>query len=228
MKHALAVLTGIAVGMPVMAALASVSGHAAGGLPDRYVPWARAGHRIQSGFATLRAPVQQHHAHRVTARQHAREPVSAPRETFFQTPRPEPTDRPDLRPAQADRVPGLRVSIAAPRSVRAGGTYEYRIRLANHGPGMSRAITVRNLLPKGVVRTSSTLPDGVGGYAGGRDATLVMPRLAAGRSATARFEVRVRPKVRGDLVAHSRIAHVGGVRAHRPDDYTSQVSTHIR
>jgi hypothetical protein len=186
-RHALAVLTGIAVGVPVMAALASMTGHTAGGLPDRYVPWARAGHHIHTGFAPLRVPVQR---------------------------RAEPT---------AD----LRVSIAAPPSVKRGGSYTYRIRLANRGPGTPSEITVRTILPAGVVRTGSMLPNGVGGYAGGRDATLVMRRLAPGRSATVRFSVRVRPTSRGELVARSRIAYIGGVRDRRPRDNSSRVSTHV-
>lgn len=232
MKHALAVLTGIAVGMPVMAALASASGHTSGGLPDRYVPWARTGHHPQ-GDLTLRMPGQR----RARPESHRGRGAVSPRGTRWEPPEPEPetTMRPAVRHGRDgarhdsdQRAPDLRISIAAPRSARPGGTYTYRVRLANHGPGTSRAITVRSLLPKGVVRTGSALPDGAGGYAGSRDATLVMPRLAPGRSATARFEVRVRPKAHGDLVARTRIAHVGGARGPRPDGYTARVSTRVR
>jgi uncharacterized repeat protein (TIGR01451 family) len=268
-KHALAVLTGIAVGMPAMAALASVSGHTAGGLPDRYVPWARTRQHVDSRFATLRAPARRRvrpAARRTAQRSRTRGTVSralpggtpgsaagprsrsapvlptilgqAPtgplsREAVSPGP-PAPLSR-TVRPHVARAEPrgrpeptaDLRVTIVAPPSVRPGGLYTYRVRLANRGPGTPSAVTVRNVLPKGVVRTGSTLPDGVGGYAGGRDATLVMPRLAPGRSATARFDVRVRPGVRGELVAHSRIAHVEGVRMRHPHDGASTAATRV-
>ncbi len=215
MRNALAVLAGLTVAMPAMAALASVSGHTAGGLPDRYVPWTRA-HTVilktpdrRPDSATARRTRPRVIAYRAPA---ALSRMGAARGAIDV---PDPT---------AD----LRVSIAAPRTVKPGGAYGYRIRLANHGPATPSAITVRNLLPKGVVRTGSALPDGVGGYAGGRDATLVMPGLEPGRTATVRFYVRVRPGTRGDLVARSRIAYVGGVRLRHPHESTAAVSTQVR
>ena len=246
MRHALAVLTGIAVGLPVMAALASMSGHTAGGLPDRYVPWAHTGQHVRTGFATLRTPGQRRTrpSARRTLQRARRVPASTPHPTLLVTTPPGTLSRiarPGTHPRAAPRhrartgaggqpapTADLRVSIAAPHTVKSGGSYTYRIRLANRGPSTPSVITVRNLLPKGVTRTGSTLPDGVGGYAGSRDATLVMPRLAPGRSATVRFNVRVRPKVRGDLVARSRIAYAGGVRVRRPGEGSSKVSTRIR
>jgi uncharacterized repeat protein (TIGR01451 family) len=142
-------------------------------------------------------------------------------------PPPAATPSPASRPARhAEPGDGLRVSIAAPRTVRPGGTYTYRVRLANRGPGTPGEITVRNLLPSGVERTRTSLPGGAGGYAGGRDTTLVMPRLPPGRSATARFVVRVRPTTRGELVARSRIAYVGGARV--PAGHAAQVATRVR
>lgn len=213
MKHALAVLAGIATGLPVMAALASAAGHTAGGLPDRYVPWAQ--HRLGGGYAAIRTPVRA--AHRRTVRR-SRMPVAA-----LAAATPSPVPRPVHRAAPGD---GLRVSIAAPRTVRPGGTYTYRVRLANRGPGTPDDITVRNVLPSGVERTGSSLPGGAGGYAGGRDTTLVLPRLAPGRSATARFVVRVRPTTRGELVARSRVAYVDGARM--PAGPAARVATRVR
>jgi uncharacterized repeat protein (TIGR01451 family) len=127
----------------------------------------------------------------------------------------------------APRAADLRLSIAAPAVVHPRGAFTYRIRLANKGPATPDAVTVRSLLPAGVVRTGSSLPGGVGGYAGERDATLVLGRLAPGRSMTARFRVRVRPKVRGDLVAWSGIVYTGGVRDRSPGDNTATVTTRI-
>lgn len=239
MRHALAVLAGLAVGMPVMAALASVNGHTAGGLPDRYVPWARAGHHIHSGFAPLWTPARRRtrpEAHRTFERVHRVEQGmrrAAPM-TLSRTPQAAGSRTQTRDPVRVgasmspEPTADLRVSISAPRTVQKGGAFTYRIKLANRGPGTPSAITVRSLLPKDVVRTGSTLPDGVGGYAGGRDATLVMPRLAPGGSATARFDVRVSPKAHGDLVAHTRIAYVGGARLRRPRESTASVSTRVR
>jgi uncharacterized repeat protein (TIGR01451 family) len=219
-KHALAVLAGIAVGLPVMAALASANGHTAGGLPDRYVPWAQ--HHLRTGYAAIRAvraprpePVERAHVLVSTP------PSSAPVRT--------PSRPPAARPVrQTEPAAGLHVSIDAPRTVRPGGTYTYRIKLANRGPGTPGEITVHNTLPAGVERTGTSLPGGAGGYAGGRDTTLVMPRLAPGRSATARFVVRVRHKAHGELVARSRIASVAGTRIPRTRENNAQVSTRVR
>jgi hypothetical protein len=72
------------------------------------------------------------------------------------------------------------------------------------------------------------LPDGTGGYAGGRDTTLVVPRLAPGEAATARFAVRVRRGTRGELVASSRITSVDGSRVPRTGGSVSRVATQIR
>ena len=238
MKHALAVLAGIAVGLPVMAALASANGHTAGALPDRYVPWAQ--HRLRSRYAAIRAPERRRDP-RTAGPAHV---LASPRIGSGEAPvapmhvssssLPLPAAQPSRRPARParhaghDPGAGLRVSIEAPRTVRPGGTYAYRIRLANRGPGTPGEITVRSTLPEGVVRTGTSLPGGVGGYAGGRDATLVMPRLAPGRSATARFVVRVRKTARGRLVARSRIAWVDGERASRGDGNVSTAATWVR
>ncbi|HZE32920.1 MAG TPA: hypothetical protein VE198_15970 [Actinoallomurus sp.] len=229
MKHALAVVAGIAVGVPVLAALASANGHTRGGLPERYVPWAQ--HRLRTGYAAIRTPV---HAPRPKAVRRARMLVStSPSAAFSHTPSPSPSSGPTVPPAarsarHAGPAAGLSVTIDAPRSVRPGGTYTYRIRLENHGPGTPGEITVRNTLPSGVVRTGTSLPGGAGGYAGGRDTTLVMPRLAPGRSATARFAVRVRRKAHGELVARSRIASIGGIRVPRAGGHVAKVSTRVR
>lgn len=217
MKNALAVLAGIAVGLPVMAALASANGHTAGGLPDRYVPWAQ--HRLRTGYAAMRAPVR---ASRAKTVERAHVLVSTP--PPVRTAAPSPAARPIRR---AEPAAGLQVSIDAPRTVRPGGTYTYRVRLANRGPGTPGEITVHNTLPSGVERTGTSLPGGVGGYAGGRDTTLVMPRLAPGRSATARFVVRVRRKAHGELVARSRIASIAGTRVPRTRENAVRVATRI-
>jgi uncharacterized repeat protein (TIGR01451 family) len=219
-KHALAVLAGIAVGLPVMAALASANGHTAGGLPDRYVPWA---HHLRTGYAAIRAPVRDA---RPRAFRRARALISASPATVPPRTPPPFVHRRLVR--RAEPAEGLRVSIDAPRSVRPGDTYAYRIRLANHGPGTPGEITVHNTLPAGVVRTGTSLPGGAGGYAGGRDTTLVMPRLAPGRSATARYVVRVRRKAHGELVARSRIASIGGARVPPTSASVSQVATRVR
>jgi uncharacterized repeat protein (TIGR01451 family) len=226
-KHALAVLAGLAIGLPGMAALASMNGHASSGLPDRFVPWVRSGHHLRIGFAGLRthAPAHQH------ASPHASPSPSAPasrptvpRATVPRAAGPVPAASPAVRRPFA----GLRVSIEAPHTVRPGGTYTYRVRLANRGSGTPGEITVHNVLPPGVDRTGTSLPDGAGGYAGGRDTTLVMPRLAPGSSATARFVVRVRPTAHGDLVARSRIVSIGGVRIPRSAGSPAKVSTRVR
>jgi uncharacterized repeat protein (TIGR01451 family) len=216
-KHALTVLAGIAVGLPVLAALASANGHAAGGLPDRYVPWAQ---HLHPRYAAIRAPVR------------AVRPGTFRRVSVLASASPSvppahvPVGRRAVRHAEPDT--GLRVSIDAPRTVRPGGTYAYRIRLANRGPGTPGEVTVRNTLPADVVRTGTSLPGGVGGYAGGRDTTLVLPRLAPGRSATARFVVRVRRRAHGELVARSRIASVDGARVPRTAENFSSVATRVR
>jgi len=228
-KHALAVLAGIAVGLPVMAALASANGHTAGALPDRYVPWAQ--QRLRSRYSAIRAPERRRDprtagpAHVLVSTSPRTGPAAAPVAPMHVSSSPLP---PSGRPARHVTSAGLRVSIEAPRTVRPGGTYAYRIRLTNHGSETPGEITVRNTLPEGVVRTGTSLPGGVGGYAGGRDATLVMPRLAPGRSATARFVVRVRKTARGRLVARSRIASVDGERAPRVDGNVSTAATRVR
>lgn len=237
MRPALLALAGLAVGLPVMAALASVGGQTTGGLPARYVPWTHTGRRIHT--ATLAAPRRtpsptartasmRPPAGRPTLRSRHREPrprppvhgvppqVSPPEPSGLRGPLPE-------RPRPAD----LKLSITAPAVVRPRDAFTYAIRLANRGPGTPDSITVRSLLPAGVVRTGSSLPDGVGGYAGGRDATLVLGRLAPGRSMTTRFRVRVRPKARGDLVAWSGVVYSGGVPDRRPGDNTAKVTTRI-
>ncbi|WP_285576321.1 hypothetical protein [Actinoallomurus iriomotensis] len=224
MKHALAVLVGIAVGLPTMAALASAGGHTAGALPDRYVPWA---HHLRGGYTTIRTPVR---PSRVRTRHRSRVLISTSPASAG-TPSPTPAGRlvRHARPAEAaEPADGLQVSIEAPHSVRPGGTYAYRIRLANRGRATPGEITVRNTLPAGVERTSTSLPGGAGGYAGGRDTTLVLPRLGPGRSATARFVVRVRPKARGELVARTRIASIGGTRVPRTGTSVSHVATRVR
>jgi uncharacterized repeat protein (TIGR01451 family) len=230
-KHALTVLAGIVAGLPVMAVLASMDGHTAGGLPDRYVPWTRSGHHIHTGFAPLRAPGLRRGrpaGDGTFQRTRPRVPDSTPRATRSQAPPGGPGTPPWHRAGgYVEPTADLRVSIAAPRTVKRGGTYEYRVRLTNRGPGTPGAITVHNILPAGVVRTGTSLPGGVGGYAGGRDATLVMPRLAPGSSATVRFNVRVRPRVRGKLIARSRIAYIGGVRDPRRRGHTARVSTRV-
>lgn len=220
MKHALAVLAGIAVGLPVMAALASANGHTAGGLPERYVPWAQ--HRLRTGYTAIRTPVRTPRA--TTAAHVLVSTPPPPARPPARTAVPSATARPVRR---ARPAAGLRVSIDAPHTVRPGGTYTYRIRLANHGRGTPGEITVHNTLPSGVERTGTSLPGGAGGYAGGRDTTLVMPRLAPGRSATARFVVRVRRTARGELVARSRIASVAGTRVPRTHDNAARVATRI-
>ncbi|MGH3380652.1 MAG: hypothetical protein ACRDP6_38555 [Actinoallomurus sp.] len=228
MKHALAVLAGIAVGLPVMAALASVNGHTAGALPDRYVPWAQ--QRLRSRYSAIRAPARRdprtaRPAHVLVSTSPRTGPAAEPVAPMHLSSSPLPLPG---RPARHVPSAGLHVSIEAPRTVRPGGTYAYRIRLTNHGSETPGEITVRNTLPEGVVRTGASLPGGVGGYAGGRDATLVMPRLAPGRSATARFVVRVRKTARGRLVARSRIASVDGERAPRGDGNVATAATRVR
>jgi uncharacterized repeat protein (TIGR01451 family) len=222
-KHALAVVAGIAVGLPVMAALASANGHTRGGLPDRYVPLAQ--HRLRTGYAAIRTSVRAPRAKTVR-----RSRVLVSTSPFSHTPSPSASSEPAMPPAARHAVPssGLSVTIDAPRAVRPGGTYTYRIRLANRGPGTPGEITVRNTLPSGVVRTGTSLPGGAGGYAGGRDTTLVMPRLAPGRSATARFAVRVRRKAHGELVARSRIASIDGTRVPRAGGNVAKVTTRVR
>jgi uncharacterized repeat protein (TIGR01451 family) len=221
-KNALAVLAGIAVGLPVMAALASANGHTAGGLPDRYVPWAQ--HHLRTGYAAIRVrgpgPKTVERAHVLVSTPPP--PVRTPQQVASP-----PAARPARHTAPAAPAAGLHVAIDAPRTVRTGGTYTYRIRLANRGPGTPGEITVHNTLPSGVERTGTSLPGGVGGYAGGRDTTLVMPRLAPGRSATARFVVRVRRTARGELVARSRIASVAGTRVPRTRENAARVATRI-
>jgi uncharacterized repeat protein (TIGR01451 family) len=222
-KHALAVLSGLAVGLPVMAALAS-GGHNAGALPDRYAPWA---HHMHDGYAAIRTPVR---AVRPRTRHRARLLVAtSPPAPPSPSPSASPAAvRPVRRVRPAEPAGGLSVSIEAPRTVRPGGTYAYRIHLANRGRVTPGEITVRNTLPAGVVRTGTSLPGGAGGYAGGRDTTLVLPRLAPGRSATAQFVVRVRRGAHGELVARSRIASVGGARVRRSDASVSRAQTLVR
>ncbi|GAB2821570.1 hypothetical protein GCM10027176_27340 [Actinoallomurus bryophytorum] len=229
MKHALAVVAGIVVGLPVMAALASANGHTRGGLPDRYVPIAQ--HRLRTGYAAIRTSVRTPRPKTVR-----RSRVLVSTSPYSHTPSPSASSEPAMpsaarpgRPGRyAEPAAGLSVTIDAPRTVRPGGTYTYRIRLANRGRGTPGEITVRNTLPSGVVRTGTSLPGGAGGYAGGRDTTLVMPRLAPGRSATARFAVRVRRNAHGELVARSRIASIDGARVRREGGNVAKVATRVR
>ncbi|GAA4611497.1 hypothetical protein GCM10023195_48700 [Actinoallomurus liliacearum] len=288
MKHALAAVAGIAVGLPVLAALAPrPDGRPAGGLPARYVPWARVGHRFPRTFAE--GPAEHRPARRAassgpgrpqpapSAQTMARGPLPAPyhrsarqgpdraasrgadrtagREpepawTPAGTPSPSPAESPARYPAETpprypadrpwryplDRPSGdatvrpadLELSIAAPPTVRPGGRFSYSVRLTNHGPGAPGPITVRSVLPPGTVRTGAWLPTGVDGYNGDREAALVVRRLEPGRSLAARFDVRVLPDARGELVARGRIAAVGGVPDPVPDDDTARVSTLVR
>ncbi|MCO6009609.1 hypothetical protein NE236_32020 [Actinoallomurus purpureus] len=278
-KHALAALAGIAVGLPVLAALASrPDGQPAGGLPARYVPWARVGHRVPTAFADQRAPERRPAARRPLASRSGRTPPAPSTQTVLRGPlafpyhRPGPTagrgpgptadsgpgptayrDSEQAAPRGADRTaaqePGrapsrppagtptdegagrpvdLELSIAAPPTVRPGGRFSYSVRLTNHGPGTPGPITVRSALPPGTVRTGAWLPTGVDGYTGAGEAALVVRRLGPGRSLAARFDVRVLPETRGELVARGRITAIGGVPDHIPEDDTAQVSTVVR
>ncbi|MEV0405591.1 hypothetical protein [Actinoallomurus sp. NPDC050550] len=263
-KHALAALAGIAVGLPVLAALASrQDGQPAGGLPARYVPWARVGHRVPTAFPDRRAP--EHPPARTPTRYGPARAMPAPSvrttlrgPTPYRRPGPSPYRAPtdDRGPSQAsprdaDRTPveglvrtpepsgsppgerpkhpvDLELSIAAPPTVRPGGRFSYSIRLTNHGPGTPGPITVRSALPAGTVRTGAWLPTGVDGYTSTREAALIVRRLEPGRSLAARFDVRVLPATRGELVARGRIAAIGGGSDRDPDDDAAQVSTVVR
>lgn len=236
MKRVLLVLAGLAVGLPAMAALASLNEATTGGLPARYVPWTHAGRRIHPSIlgAERRTPAPTVRARLEPPRRQryaGREP-SPVRGVPPALPRPRSPSAPNALGARATPRPwkaaDLGLSLAAPAAVRPRGRFTYTIKLANRGPGTPDAITVRNMLPPGVDRTGSTIPRGVGGYAGGRDATLVVGRLAPGRSVTARLRVRVRRTTTGDLVARSRIVYSGGVRDRRPGDNAASVTTRIR
>lgn len=331
-RHALVALVGIAVGLPAMAALASIDEHTTGALPRRYVPWTRADNRIHSAFAkimtshsrsqalppsstatgslprtptarrsgalprrdpdrrpaTPRGGAEARGAHANAARGPVRTDAHAPVQAEAGAPADasagagaRTSEQADIRPParqgtrvtapaparagartttqagprtpvqappshasaadmsgawspfgvpgrpQRDQAADLNVSLTAPPTVRPGGTYAYRIVITNRGPGAPDAVTIRTILPKDVVRTGSSLPDGVGGYAGGRDATLVLRRLPAGGSTAATFVVRARPNARGDLVARSRIIYIGGARDHRLRDNTATVTTRV-
>lgn len=66
MRRALAVLAGLAVGLPALAALASLDGHhPAGSVPARYVPWVRIGHRspLMPGLPNLPGLPRRRHTH---------------------------------------------------------------------------------------------------------------------------------------------------------------------
>jgi uncharacterized repeat protein (TIGR01451 family) len=281
-KHALAALAGVAVGLPVLAALASrPDGQPAGGLPARFVPWARVGHRFPTAFADPRAPERRrplasgpartppgsaqtmlrgplaapfHRPGQTTRRgpaqttprgvdrAAAQAPGRTPSWTPAGTPSPSPAETPSRYPADmpsrypldrtaadaARRPADLELSIVAPPTVRPGGRFSYSVRLTNHGPGTPGPITVRSVLPPGTVRTGAWLPTGVDGYTGARDAALVVHRLEPGRSLAARFDVRLLPETRGELVTRGRIAVIGGAPDHVPDDDAAQVSTIVR
>ncbi|GAA4629047.1 hypothetical protein GCM10023196_048090 [Actinoallomurus vinaceus] len=264
LKHALAALAGIAVGLPVLAALASrQDGQPAGGLPARYVPWARVGHRVPTPFADRHAT--EHPSARTPTRYGSARAMPAPsaRTTLrgpnpYRRPVPSTYHAPtayrgpsQTAPRDADRTAAeglgrtpepsgaltderlnrpadLELSIAAPSTVRPGGRFSYSIRLTNHGPGTPGPITVRSALPAGTVRTGAWLPTGVDGYTGAREAALVVRRLEPGRSLAARFDVRVLPETRGELITRGRIAAVGGGPDRDPDDDATQVSTVVR
>ncbi|GAB3967750.1 hypothetical protein GCM10029978_035810 [Actinoallomurus acanthiterrae] len=72
------------------------------------------------------------------------------------------------------------------------------------------------------------MPTGVDGYTSAREAALIVRRLEPGRSLAARFDVRVLPEARGELVARGRIAAIGGASDRDPDDDAAQVSTVVR
>jgi uncharacterized repeat protein (TIGR01451 family) len=281
-KHALAALAGVAVALPVLAALASrQDGQPAGGLPARFVPWARVGHHFPTAFADPQAPERRparrphpsgpartpsgsaaqtmlrgplaapFHEPGPTARRGAgqktprgpdrtaaQEPGRTPSRSPADTPSPSPAETPSRSPADypferpaaeaARRPADLELSIVAPPTVRPGGRFSYSVRLTNHGPGTPGPITVRSVLPPGTVRTGAWLPTGVDGYTGARDAALVVHRLEPGRSLAARFDVRVLPETRGELVTRGRIAAIGGAPDNVPDDDAAQAFTVVR
>lgn len=246
MKHALVALAGIAIGLPVLGALASrPDGQPAGGLPARYVPWGRVGHRVPTAFANPLTRPRRHGRRPAPPRPGRTSPGSpaqttlrASATTAFRDPRRTPWRGSDRRPAPsyggqalsggAMRPADLELSIAAPESVRPGDSYSYWLKLTNRGPGRPGPVTIRSTLPPGTVRTGAWLPTGVGGYADARDAALVVRELDPGRSLAARLDVRVLPEARGELVARGRITSVGGEWDRLPGDDAARVSTLVR
>ena len=232
MIKALAVLIGVAVTVPVAGAVASTDQHVSDGMAHRFLPWsiiAERDHRPVEHQSTTPSP-----------HPHGRATTMA-----FASSSPSPSHRTPTgslgpgRPAShgSPATPGvlaaapladLRLTITAPSRVRPGGTFSYTIRVANHGPGTPSEVTVKNTLPKGVTRTGAKLPKGVGGYAGAREAALVFPRLAPGRSMVVSLKMKVGRATRGTLTAHGRITYTAGVRLANSRTAAARATTRVR
>jgi uncharacterized repeat protein (TIGR01451 family) len=229
---ALAVLIGVAVTVPVAGAVASTDQHVSNGMAHRFLPWsiiAERDHRPVEHQSTTPSP----HPHgRATTMAFASSPSMSP-PSIHRTPTGSLGPGSHGGPAApgvlaAAPLADLRLTITAPSRVRPGGTFSYTIRVANHGPGTPSEVTVRNTLPKGVTRTGAKLPKGVGGYAGAREAALVFPRLAPGRSMVVSLKMKVGRATRGTLTAHGRITYTAGVRLANPRTATAHATTRVR
>lgn len=112
------------------------------------------------------------------------------------------------------RAAKLVLSVKAPARARKGGRYTYTVRVSNRGPGTPSAVVVRNMLPKGVVRTGAHLPNGVGGQADGRFGEFVLYKLRPGKTLTMRLTVKA--KRSGRLQDNARVTFVEGARSTMP------------
>lgn len=111
-------------------------------------------------------------------------------------------------------VPHLQVTKRGPRSVRAGGTARFRIRIANDGEADAHSIRVADVLPAGFSLIRAGSP-GVR-LAGGRP-TWQVARVRAGHSRTLYVQVRVAGTLRGGRCNRATVragdAGVAGARA---------------
>lgn len=123
--------------------------------------------------------------------------------------------------SKAGRRASLRLSVRAPAKARKGGVYTYTVRVSNHGPATPSAVIVRNLLPKGVLRTGAHLPNGVGGQADGRFGEFIVYKLRPGQSVTMRLTVKA--KRAGRLHDRARVTFVEGARSAMPKARTVTV-----
>lgn len=203
---------GVAITVPIAGAVASTDRHASRGMAQRFLPWSfiadRVGHPV-GPRSTTRPPRPHGPTTTVAFASHPRRRTSSA------------TRRPPAPPAD------LRLTITAPSRVRQGAIFSYTIQVANHGPATPSEVTVRNMLPKGVTRTGAVVPKGVGGYAGGQQATLVLPRIAVGRSVVVALKVRANRGTHGTVTAHGAIVYTAGVRLIDPRHATARATTRV-
>jgi uncharacterized repeat protein (TIGR01451 family) len=246
--RSLVVVLGVVVTVPVAGAVASTDRHVSHGMAQRFLPWTALAAHDHLPVTNRSAPPQPDGQATAVAHlsppQSTSSPLTVPSSPSSAVPLSSPPRHrlpvPPVAPAgvagaavagttlaAAAPLADLRLTITAPSRVAPGATYLYTIRVANHGPATPSEVTVRNTLPTGVTRTGARLPKGVGGYAGAHEATLVLPKIAPGRSMVMALKVRANRTTHGQVTAHSKIVYTAGARLTDPKHATAKATTHI-